>query len=160
MDASATYKVVKSGDGLPNVYIVQGSGDEVYGDFYEDGDTIALSGQVLILVESGNNESGVVQLLNTEDFEATSETAAKLVKVANAKKIKNYKVPKTVKIQGKTLKVTQIASKAFKGCKKLKKVTLSANVKKVCKKAFFKNKKLKKALKKAKIGCKFKVSKK
>ena len=46
-------------------------------------------------------------------------------------------IPNEVKIGKKTYKVTSIASNAFKGCSKLKKVTIGKNVGKIGKKAFY-----------------------
>lgn len=45
-------------------------------------------------------------------------------------------VPDTVKIQGKSYKVTSVAENAFKGCKKLKSVTVGKNVTSIGKNAF------------------------
>ena len=45
-------------------------------------------------------------------------------------------VPDTVKIQGKSYKVTSVAENAFKGCKKLKNVTVGKNVTSIGKNAF------------------------
>lgn len=52
-------------------------------------------------------------------------------------------IPDTVKIGKKTYKVISIASNAFKGCSKLKKVTIGKNVAKIGKKAFYGCKNLK-----------------
>ena len=49
----------------------------------------------------------------------------------------------TIKISGKTYKVTAISSDAFKGNKKLKKITLGKNVSQIPAKAFYKQRKLK-----------------
>ncbi len=45
-------------------------------------------------------------------------------------------IPDTVKIQGKTYKVNAVAENAFKGCKKLKSVTVGKNVTSIGKNAF------------------------
>lgn len=140
--------------------------------------------------------SGKTSTVSKVTFKATSNSAASLTEVKNATTMKSYKVPKTVTIGGKKVKVTTIASNAFKNCKKLKKVTITSNIKTIsanafknckklstividnakslkikknafkgCKKITFKvkksqMKKFKKMLKKAKIGCKYKVIKK
>lgn len=140
--------------------------------------------------------SGKTSTVSKVTFKATSNSAAALTKVKKATTIKSYKVPKTVTIGGKKVKVTTISANAFKGCKKLKKVTITSNVKTIsanafknckklstividnakslkikknafkgCKKITFKvkksqMKKFMKMLKKAKIGCKYKVIKK
>ena len=51
-------------------------------------------------------------------------------------------IPSTVKINGVKYKVTEIASNAFKGNTKLKKVIIGANVKKIGKNVFYKCSKL------------------
>ncbi len=60
-------------------------------------------------------------------------------------------IPDTIKINGYTYKVTEIASKAFKNNKKLKSVTIGKNVKKIGKEAFCSCKKLKKITIKSKV---------
>ena len=62
---------------------------------------------------------------------ASSGTAV----LTKAKNIKNYTVPATIIAGGKKLKVTRINSGAFKG-KKIRKVTISANVTKISANAF------------------------
>nr|MBP3598745.1 leucine-rich repeat protein [Eubacterium sp.] len=58
--------------------------------------------------------------------------------VAPSKKtITAANIPATIKIDGITYKVTSIAKNAFKGCKKLKSVTIGKNVKKIAAKAFW-----------------------
>lgn len=57
---------------------------------------------------------------------------------------KNVSVPKTVKIQGKTYKVTAISANAFKDNKKLASVTVGSNVTTIGSKAFYGCKNLKK----------------
>ena len=52
------------------------------------------------------------------------------------KKAKKVTIPATVTIDGITYKVTDIAPNAFKGCKKLKKITIGAGVTTIGKKAF------------------------
>ncbi len=51
----------------------------------------------------------------------------------NAKKLT---IPKTIKYNGKTYKVTEIKANAFKGMKKLTTVTIGANIKTIGKSAF------------------------
>ncbi|WP_081673555.1 leucine-rich repeat protein [Butyrivibrio sp. FC2001] len=58
--------------------------------------------------------------------------------------IKSAIIPDTVNIDGVDYKVTDIEDNAFKGCKKLKKVTIGENVLRIGTKAFYKCKKLKK----------------
>lgn len=62
-----------------------------------------------------------------------------------SKKVKKASVPATVTIGGKAYQVIGVKAGAFKGCKKLKAVTIGANVKQIGKAAFKGCKKLKKA---------------
>ena len=66
------------------------------------------------------------------------------VSVAGLRKktVVSVTIPSTVKISGCTFKVTAVNANALKGCKKLKKVTVGANVTKIGNKAFAGNKKL------------------
>ena len=65
-----------------------------------------------------------------------SGKTATVVKVSD-KKVKSVTIRNSVKIGGKTLKVTKINKNAFKGCKKLKKVTIQAgSLKSIGKNAF------------------------
>ena len=74
------------------------------------------------------------------------------------KKVKTTTIPDTVTINGYKYKVTSIAKNAFKGCTKLKKVTIGKNVTSIGVKAFYGCKKLKtitiktKKLKLSKVG--------
>ena len=96
----------------------------------------------------------------TEAPQKTNETVSKNVtyRILNAKKktaaaagvggskgrnVTSVTIAKTVKINGVTYKVTQIDNNAFKGCKKLKKVTIGSNVKKIGKNTFANCSKLK-----------------
>lgn len=60
-----------------------------------------------------------------------------------SKKITSVSIGSTVTVNGVTLKVTKIASNAYKGCTKLKKVTIGANVSSIGSKAFYGCKNLK-----------------
>ena len=60
-----------------------------------------------------------------------------------SKNITSANIPSTVKINGKSYKVTGIAANAFKNCKKLKKVVIGKNVSTIGKKAFYGCSKLK-----------------
>lgn len=90
-------------------------------------------------------------------FKAVSETTATLTKIKNAKKLTSYKIPATVTVAGKKLKVVSIAGGAFKNCKKLKKITIPASVKTIKGNAFKNCKKLKTVI--AKNASTLKVSK-
>lgn len=67
------------------------------------------------------------------------------------KTLKSANVPATVKHNGITYKVTAIANNAFKNNKKLKKVTIGANVKSIGKAAFAGDKNLKTIIVKSKV---------
>lgn len=66
------------------------------------------------------------------------------------KKIAKATIPATIKINGYSFLVTEVGSKAFYNCKKIKSVTVGKNVKKIGSKAFYKAKKLKKVTIKSK----------
>ena len=69
--------------------------------------------------------------------QASADTVS--VKGLIKKNVKSVTVPKTVKFEGKTYKVTSIGKKAFAGAKKLKKITVkSVTIKSIGKKAFYK----------------------
>lgn len=67
-----------------------------------------------------------------------------------SQKAKSVTIPATVTVNGVSCKVTSIANNAFKGQKKLKKVTIGANVTTIGKKAFSGCKSLKKVVVKSK----------
>lgn len=68
----------------------------------------------------------------------TYELKDGMVTVISARKnIKTAVIPATVKYDGRSYPVTNIASKAFAGCKKLTSVTIGANIKKIGNKAFY-----------------------
>ena len=69
----------------------------------------------------------------------------------NKKTNKKITVPATIKIDGRTYKVTEIGNNAFKGNKNLTQITVGSNVKKIGKSAFEKCAKLKKITVKSKV---------
>ncbi len=73
----------------------------------------------------------------------TAKTRTVMVVKAKSKNIKSVTIPKTVKNGGKTFKVTEIGKNAFKGCKKLKTVTIGLEVTKIGNGAFKGCKKIK-----------------
>lgn len=73
---------------------------------------------------------------------STENKTVSFYKLTNKKKT-SYTVPNTVKIDGVTYQVTEIAAKAFKNNKKLKKITIGKNITKIGKQAFYGCKKLK-----------------
>lgn len=80
-------------------------------------------------------------------YKVTKSTATSkevtFAKPKNSKKT-SLTIPATIKIDGQTYKVTEIASKTFKNSKTLKSVTIGKNVKKIGKEAFSGCKKLNK----------------
>ncbi len=84
--------------------------------------------------------------IKTAASDSTVGTAA--VTGITKKTLKSVVIPKTVTIEGKTYKITEIGKKAFAGCKKLKKITIkTTDIKKIGKNA------LKKTAKKLTIVC-------
>ena len=78
--------------------------------------------------------TATVKGVNYKILNKAKKTAA--VTGTNNKKISSVSIAATVKIDGVTYKVTQINAKAFKGCKKLAKVTIGKNINKIEKEAF------------------------
>lgn len=76
-----------------------------------------------------NDDSG-----NTYKVNSTKNKTATFYKVSSS--ATSVTIPKTVKIQGKSYKVTSISAGAFKNNKKLKSVTVGTNVKSIGKDAF------------------------
>lgn len=70
-------------------------------------------------------------------YKVTSSSSVKLTGVKRGVSLKTLTVPSTVKFLKTTLKVTAIDSAAFKGNKKLQKVTLGKNVTSIGKLAFY-----------------------
>lgn len=75
-------------------------------------------------------------------YRILSNSSVMLIKALDTSK-KVIKIPASVKIGGKTYKVTAIGTKAFQGCKSLTAVTIGKNVKSIGNKAFYGCKKLK-----------------
>lgn len=81
-----------------------------------------------------------------------TSTSAKTVSVSGVKnkKLQTVMVPATVSIEGETYRVTAVAKNAFKGCSKLRKVTLGKNITSIGKNAFSQDKRLKSVMIKSK----------
>lgn len=77
-------------------------------------------------------------------IDASAKTVA-ITKAAN-KKATKITIPATVKVNGETCKVVQINANAFKGCSRLKSVTIGKNVTTIQKNAFNSCKKLSKVI--------------
>lgn len=72
-----------------------------------------------------------------------TKAGAEVMVYKTSKAARSVIIPATIKAKGITYKVTAIGTKAFNGNKKLKKVTIGANIKKISNNAFFKCKSLK-----------------
>ena len=72
-----------------------------------------------------------------------TKAGAEVMVYKTSKAARSVTIPATIKAKGITYKVTAIGAKAFNGNKKLKKVTIGANIKKISNNAFFKCKSLK-----------------
>ena len=97
-----------------------------------------------ILVKNKSVKNGSKLTVSGNSYKVTS-TKSKTVSFYSGKKnTKMVSIPKTVKIQGKTYKVTSIAANAFKDNKMLTSVTVGANITTIGSKAFCGCKNLKK----------------
>lgn len=67
-----------------------------------------------------------------------TKAGAEVMVYKTSKAARSVTIPATIKAKGITYKVTAIGTKAFNGNKKLKKVTIGANIKKISNNAFFK----------------------
>ena len=72
-----------------------------------------------------------------------TKAGAEVMVYKTSKAARSVTIPANIKAKGITYKVTAIGTKAFNGNKKLKKVTIGANIKKISNNAFFKCKSLK-----------------
>ena len=72
-----------------------------------------------------------------------TKAGAEVMVYKTSKVARSVIIPATIKAKGITYKVTSIGTKAFNGNKKLKKVTIGANIKKISNNAFFKCRSLK-----------------
>lgn len=70
------------------------------------------------------------------NYKVTSVSGSRTLTVTGAKSVKNVVIPASVKIAGKTYKVTAIANNAYKGNKNLTKITIGSNISKIGKNAF------------------------
>lgn len=72
-----------------------------------------------------------------------TKAGAEVMVYKTSKAARSVTIPANIKAKGITYKVTAIGTKAFNGNKKLKKVTIGANIKKISNNAFFKCRSLK-----------------
>ena len=113
----------------------------IAGDYFlaVDKNVTVLSGSTPIVTPTEVTEyrnDGIAYQLNSKKKTAT-------VSGVTDKKAKELLIPDTVKVLGKTYKVTEVKAGAFKGLKKLAKLTIGKNVKTIGSKAFYNCKKLK-----------------
>lgn len=98
----------------------------------------------------GSNVPSKVTVKNSA-YKVTSKDSTRTVEYTGIKKnAKEVTIPSSVKINGKEYKVTSIKANAFKGNKKIKKITIGKNIKKIGKGAFKNCKNLKKIVIKSK----------
>lgn len=71
--------------------------------------------------------AGIKKTVGNLKYQTVGTSTVKVVGV-KSKKLKTVTIPSTVKINGKTYKVTAIQKKAFRGCGKLTSVTIGSNV--------------------------------
>ncbi len=130
------------------------SGDSGQVDAGDDSGDSGDSGQVDMGDGFGDTDSnitnGFVVKVSGAKYLVTSSNTVTYTAPKN-KKIKKATVPATVTIDGSRYKVTSISAGAFKGCKKLKTITIkSKDIKVIGAKAFKNCKKLKKVVVKSK----------
>lgn len=82
-------------------------------------------------------KAGTVYTIAGNQYRIT-KAGAEVSLIKTNSKAKSINIPAAIKVSGITYKVTTIAEKAFKQNKKLKSITVSANVKKIGNNAFFK----------------------
>ena len=111
----------------------------------QNGKEIAKSGEMSVAANLMLPKKGATYVVDEYKYKVLKSTAgAKEVAFAGVtnKKLTVVLIPATVKIDGLEYKVTQIASNALKGNKKVKTVSIGSNVTKIGSKAFYKAKKL------------------
>ena len=87
---------------------------------------------------------GTTYLVSGSTYKVT-KAGAEVMVYKTSKVARSVTIPATIKAKGITYKVTSIGAKAFNSNKKLKKVTIGANIAKISNNAFFKCKSLKTA---------------
>lgn len=80
---------------------------------------------------------GTTYLVSGSTYKVT-KAGAEVMVYKTSKVARSVIIPATIKAKGITYKVTAIGTKAFNGNKKLKKVTIGANIAKISNNAFFK----------------------
>lgn len=92
--------------------------------------------------------SGAAEYKVTQSSEKGGTVAVS--KTVKGKSVKSLNIPDTIKWEGHTLTVTEIAAKAFRNNKKITSINIGANITKIGAQAFFKCSKLKKIIFKGK----------
>ena len=92
---------------------------------------------------TGTVANGTTAKVGTANYKVTGASTAEY-SGSTKKNPTSITIPATVKIKGKSFKVTSIKAKAFANKKKLKSVTIGKNIKTIGKQAFFKCPKLNK----------------
>ena len=82
-----------------------------------------------------DSDIGLVLVSKKGSFEVTGSNTVSYLSPNNTN-VKTLSIPKTVKFEGKTYKVTIIEDAAFLNCKKLKKITIPISVNRIGKNAF------------------------
>ena len=88
-----------------------------------------------VKVPEGGAAVGTVAAFGNSQYRVMSDGSVSLVR--SSKKVTSVSIPASMAIGGKSYPVTTIADNAFKNCKKLKKVTIGANIKTIGKNAFY-----------------------
>lgn len=108
-------------------------------------------------VEKGSVEKGIEFTIKQLKYRITGKSTVSCIRTTT-KTVKKVKIPKTVKWNGKTYRVTRIGEKAFANCRKLKEVILGSEIKVIEEKVFYRDEKIRtikiKSKKIKKIGTK------
>ena len=87
-----------------------------------------------------------VGIYKVTSVKANNRTVTYMAPGKSKKNLTSITVPSTVKIKGKTYKVTAVANKAFTACTKLQKVTVGKNISSIGAETFYNCKTLKKLI--------------
>lgn len=104
----------------------------------------SLSVTLEIKIKEKAIKNGSKVTVNGNTYKVTSTKNKEISFYQTSSNAASVTIPKTVKIQGKTYKVTSVAANAFKNNKKLTSVTIGSNITKIGSKAFYGCSKLKK----------------
>lgn len=90
-----------------------------------------------IEVKDKEIKNGSKITIENQEYKVSDKKSKTVSFIGSREKAAQVTIPDTVKIQGKTYKVTSIAANAFKGDKKLTSVTIGKNVTTIGKNAFY-----------------------